>query len=88
MGWDESDVSMFIRTMGHEPILNAHRLMPVPKEKAVAGADRLWFLATEGTTFEWQPTTARLLAWLEENYVAESETRFDGVVLRRFVRRK
>jgi len=88
MGWDENDESMFIRTMGHEPILRAHKLMPIPKEKAVAGAKRIWFLSTEGTTFEWQPTTARLLEWLEENFVAKDESRFDGIVLRLFIPRK
>lgn len=88
MGWDESDVPMFIRTMGHEAILRDHNLMPVPKEEAVSGAKRLWFLTTEGATFEWQPTTDRLLAWMETRYAYQEEARFDGVILRLFVPRE
>lgn len=87
IGWSDADEAQFIQTMGHEAILRAHRLMPVPKEQAVAGATRIWFLATEGTTFEWQPATERLEGWLEAQYVRASEARLDGVVLRLYVPR-
>jgi hypothetical protein len=87
MGWSAADAAQFIRTMGHAPILRAHKLMPVPKEEAVADAARIWFLRTEGVTFEWQPTTERLLGWLREHFDTGAEVRFDGVVLGAFVPR-
>lgn len=82
MGWSVDDEQAFIKTMGHEAILRAHRLMPVPREEAVAGASRIWFLSTEGNTFEWQPTTEHLVAWLGENYEPVAFYRWKGVFLR------
>ena len=85
MGWSEEDEAQFIRMMGHEAILRAHGLMPVPKEQAVTGASRIWFLQTSGVTFEWQPTTIRLLGWLQEHFIESTRARFDGVELRLFL---
>ncbi|MBX3177212.1 MAG: glycosyltransferase family 39 protein [Candidatus Hydrogenedentes bacterium] len=81
IGWSLDDQDLFIRTMGHEPILRAHGLMPQPKEAAVAGASRIWFLVTEGTTFAWRPDTERIAAWLDAHYTREAEVAFDGVRL-------
>lgn len=88
IGWDEADESQFIKTMGHETILHNHGLMPVPKEKAVAGAERLWFLATEGITFEWQPDTDRISGWIAERFEVVDRWAFDGIELRLYTRRE
>ena len=87
VGWSEADKAEFIKTMGHEAILRSHGLMPVPKEEAVAGAERIWFLRTEGTTFEWQTTTAQVAGWLDTHFEIQETLRWKGVVLTRYARR-
>ena len=73
--------------MGHETILRSHGLMPVPKEEAVADAERIWLLRTEGTTFEWQPTTDRIVGWLDTDFEIQEILRWKGVVLTLYTRR-
>lgn len=87
VGWSEADEGEFVKTMGHEAILRAHGLMPVPKEEAVADAERIWFLSTEGTTFEWQPTTTRIAGWLDSHLEVQAVFRWKGVVLTLYTHR-
>lgn len=87
IGWSEADAGEFVKTMGHEAILLGHGLMPTPKEEAVDGANRIWFLRSEGITFEWQPTTAQLAHWLDGQYTLAETHRWKGLVLTLYVHR-
>ncbi len=84
IGWGPEDEVLFIKTMGHEAILRAHHLMPVPKEQAIAGAHRIWLLRTQGLTFEWQPSTDRIAAWLATQGTPVASHALDGVSLTAF----
>ncbi len=81
IGWGPEDEVDFIKTLGHEAILREHKLMPVPKERAIDGATRIWFLSTQGITFEWQPTTTRIREWLDSVATAQERHSFPGVEL-------
>ncbi len=87
VGWSEADEEESIKTMGHEAILRSHSLMPVPKEEAVADAERIWLLRTEGTSFEWQPTTDRISGWLDTDFEIQEILRWKGVVLTLYTHR-
>lgn len=87
-GWGPQDQQQFIRTMGHEALLRAHQLMPVLKEEAIAGANRIWFLRTHGITFEWQPTAERIQACLKTVATPGEPITLDGVTLTPFELRK
>jgi len=87
VGWSEADEGEFIKTMGHAAILHSHGLMPVPREEAVADAERIWFLRTEGTTFEWRPTTDRIVGWLDTHFENRQTLRWKGVVLTLYIPR-
>ncbi len=54
-------------------------MLPIPKEQSLEGVDRLWFVRSSGITFEYQPNTERLVAWLEKNWRAQSRQCFDGL---------
>ncbi len=81
IGWGPEDKAVFIKTLGHEAILRAHQLMPIPKEQAIAGAKRIWLLQTHGITFEWQPTTERIATWLETRGTATESHPLYGLTL-------
>lgn len=81
IGWGLEDEDVFIQTMGHEALLREHHLMPVPKEQAILGATRIWLLATHGNTFEWQPTTDRIRAWLATRATPGESITLDGLTV-------
>lgn len=85
IGWDLSLEDVYLKIYGHEALLREHRLMPVPREKAVAGATRIWFMTTHGVTFESEEFTRKIRTWLNEIAVETETLYFDGVSLHLFV---
>lgn len=88
MGWSVEDEGEFIKAMGNEPLLREHKLLPVPKEEAIAGATRIWYLRTWGITFESQPFSDRIQAWLESVATPGTVQHFDGVTVQCFTTAK
>lgn len=85
IGWDLSLEDVYIKIYGHEALLREHRLMPVPKEEAISGATRIWFLTTHGITFESEAFTSDIRGWLERVATEEQSRSFAGVTLQLFV---
>jgi hypothetical protein len=85
LGWDIRTEEYLIGMLGHEALLREHKLLPVIKEDAIAGANRLWFVRTHGITFESQSFSDRIEAWLESVATKKETLEFDGVTLVRYV---
>lgn len=81
IGFNESYGLHHIQSFGHEELSTRHGLMPVPKEKGVAGAKRLWYLESHGITFEWKPQTAPIREWLDTHFTAVERHEYDGLEL-------
>lgn len=84
IGWSPETEAYLIYALGNEPLLREHKLLPVPKEVAIAGAARIWYLRTWGITFESQPFSDRIQAWLESVASPGSVQHFDGVTVQSF----
>ena len=84
IGWSPETEAYLIYSLGNGPLLREHKLLPVPKEEAIAGATRIWYLRTQGITFESQPFSDRIQAWLETVATPETVQHFDGVTVQCF----
>jgi hypothetical protein len=84
IGWDAETEAYLLKILGHGEILRKHGLLPVPREKAVAGATRIWYLRTYGLTFESQEFSMRIQSWLESVALAEEKQHFKGISLQCF----
>ncbi len=84
IGWSLETETYLIRVLGHEALLREHRLLPVVKEEAIAGASRIWYLRTHGLTFESQEFSDRIQGWLESVAAPAEIQHFDGVTVQCF----
>lgn len=66
---------------GHDALLYRQRLMPRLAHVALHGHDRVWFVESEGITFEFKPHTDAVRAWLDAHYAPRDDRRFHGVRL-------
>jgi hypothetical protein len=84
IGWSPETETLLLAILGHGEIPRNHGLLPVPKEQAVAGATRIWYLRTHGLTFESQEFSERIQGWLESIAHADEKQHFKGLTLQCF----
>lgn len=81
LGGTSADTDIFLKGASDHALLGPHGLLPVRMDLATAEAKRVWFLETEGTTFEYKPLTDPIRAGLGRFWrVADQET-FDGLTV-------
>jgi hypothetical protein len=81
LGSSVEDELVFLRGQGNEPLLRNHGLMPVPMKEATKGVQRVWFVESFGTTFEYKPQTDAMRGWFDEKWRRVNRKRFDGLVV-------
>ena len=86
IGRDEEDAQVMLDTLGTEAMPGNHGMLPVAKEAATAGRDRVWLLRSRGTTFEYQPISETVQAWFDENWRVLERHSFDGLDLTLYAR--
>lgn len=84
IGWGPDTEAYLIRTLGNEPLLRGHRLLPTAKEAAVVGAGRIWYLRSHGLTFESQEFSTRMQSWFESVATPGPVYAFRGLTVQRF----
>ena len=84
IGWSSETETYLLEILGHGEIPRKHGLLPVPKEQAIAGATRIWYLRTHGLTFESQEFSDRIQGWLESVASADEKQHFKGITLQCF----
>lgn len=87
IGWSLETETYLIRVLGNEPLLREHKLLPVIKEPAIAGASRIWYLRSHGITFESQEFSDRIQDWLESIAAPSERQDFKGLTLQCFTPR-
>lgn len=79
IGYAALDEQVFLDSMGNEPLLREHGLMPVIKEAATEHCQRVWLLESFGTTFEYKPLSEPIREWFDENWNLTDRQTFDGL---------
>ena len=74
---EEADA--FVKHMGNGPLLRSHGLVPAPIAEIAPKYERIWYVQSFGTTFEWQPTSEAVRAWLTERLPLAGQWEFDGL---------
>ena len=79
LGHGEVERQVLIDSLGCEPFLRSHGLLPEPAQDVAKQARRIWFVEAGGTNFNWPPLVKSLREWLDANAVREDYQVFDGV---------
>ncbi|HUW61438.1 MAG TPA: glycosyltransferase family 39 protein [Candidatus Bathyarchaeia archaeon] len=75
------EIDDFVAAMGNEPLLKNVGLLPSLMVDEESGLKRLWFVETNGITFNFPQRGDPIRAWLDERYTVLERVRFDGITL-------
>ena len=81
LGHGEVERQVLIDSLGSEPLLRAHAMLPEPVQDVAKRARRIWFVEAGGTNFNWPPLVKSLREWLDAHAVREDYQVFDGVTV-------
>lgn len=81
IAYSDKETEGVLKSIGNEPLLRAHKLLPIPKEESLEGVRRLWLVQSKGPTFENQVFTKRLRDWLDAHWPVVSRHQFDGLTI-------
>ena len=76
----------FTANMGNPNLLRNHRLMPDNVYEITWDQDKVWFVETHGSTFEWKPHAERLRNWFQRHWTETQTHSMDSATLRCFER--
>ena len=75
------EIDEFVASQGNEPLLKNTGLLPSLMVDEESRLKRLWFVETNGVTFNFPQRGDAIRAWLDERYTVLERTRFDGITL-------
>ena len=75
------EIDEFVASQGNEPLLKNLGLLPSLMVDEESGLKRLWFVETNGITFNFPQRGEPIRAWLDERYTVLERARFDGITL-------
>ncbi|MCX5770687.1 MAG: glycosyltransferase family 39 protein [Candidatus Hydrogenedentes bacterium] len=75
------EIDDFVASLGSESLLKNVGLLPSLMVDEESGLKRLWFVETNGVTFDFPQRGDPIRAWLDERYTVLERTRFDGITL-------
>lgn len=81
------EAPLFVKTHGNEALLRNHDVMPHKVESAVKDAERLWFIESQGITFEYKPLTIPIREWLDAHFERVEDHEFHGLSVTLYARR-
>lgn len=81
--WDRD---VMAKSHGNPALAEAHDLMPVRMEEATENARRIWFIESQGLTFEYKPHTDPVRAWLDANFERMDHQSYFGLTITCYAR--
>lgn len=88
LGTQDWEAPLLTKSHGNEALLYEHDIMPRRVETATKDANRLWFIESQGITFEYKPLTQPIRDWLDAHFDRIDEGTFHGLTVTLFARRK
>lgn len=88
LGTQDWEAALLTKTHGNEALLYEHDIMPRRVETATKDANRLWFIESQGLTFEYKPLTQPIRDWLDAHFDRADEREFHGITVTLYSRRK
>ncbi len=82
----ENAADTMVKTQGRADIFYRHGLMPHHLPAVAKEADRLWFVVSNGVTFEYKPHTHAVREWLDKNWRRAAHAEFFALEVSLYVR--